>query len=302
MSTVYRVTHRTHYQYAKPVTASYGQLHLLPRELAGQRLRRAEVVVDPQPERYRERIDFFGNRASYFAINEPHQQLTVTATSVVEVEDLSQELSLFGERPWELVRDVVAAGDPTVAPDVIQYVLDSPLVAGHQLYREYAQPSFPPGASAIDGIAALCSRIFDDFKYAPGSTSVSTPLAEAFAKRKGVCQDFAHVAIACLRALGLPARYVSGYLETKPAPGKPKLTGVDGSHAWLSVYVPDAGWVAVDPTNDQFANGRYVVTAIGRDYSDVPPMNGVIYTEGKTEKLEVQVDVVALDNDDQMAA
>jgi transglutaminase-like putative cysteine protease len=302
VSTLYRVTHRTSYRYEHVVRASYGQLHMLPRELAGQRLRRSEVVIDPQPEMYRERLDFFANRTSYFAINEPHQELTVSAISLVDVEDRSQELSLFGERPWEMVRDAVASGDPSIDPDVIQFALDSPLAAGHQLYRDYAQPLFPPGASAIDGIAALSAKIFEDFTYAPGSTSVSTPLAEAFARRTGVCQDFAHVAIACLRALGLPARYVSGYLETQPAPGMPKLTGVDGSHAWLSVFLPDAGWVAVDPTNNQFANGRYVVTAIGRDYSDVPPMNGIIYTDGRTEMLDVAVDVIAVDQDDQLAA
>jgi transglutaminase-like putative cysteine protease len=128
----------------------------------------------------------------------------------------------------------------------------------------------------------------------PGSTSVTTPLAEAFRKRKGVCQDFAHLGIACLRSLGLPARYVSGYLETDAPSGKPKLTGVDGSHAWLSVLIPEAGWLDVDPTNDQFAGDRYVVTAYGRDYSDVPPLNGVIYTEAKSNKLKVAVDVVAV--------
>lgn len=295
MSSVYRITHRTEYVYEQEVRASYGQLHLLPRELPGQRCRRAEVRVEPLPDVYRERIDFFGNRAGYFSLHEPHTRLSVTAESVVEVEDRTSELSLFAQRPWELVRDAVVAGAGGLDPEIAQYVLDSPLIPIRESYLEYAAPSFRPGTGVLEAIASLSARIHADFAYAPGSTSVSTPLQEAFARRQGVCQDFAHVAIACLRALGLPARYVSGYLETDPPPGRQKLTGVDGSHAWLSVYVPDAGWIAVDPTNDQFVGGRHVVTAVGRDYSDVPPMNGVIYTDGATEKLDVHVDVVALD-------
>ncbi len=173
-------------------------------------------------------------------------------------------------------------------------MLDSPLVEATGAYREYAAASFTPGRNLLDAVISLSARIHADFAYESGSTSVTTPLAEVFAQRKGVCQDFAHVGIACLRSVGLPARYVSGYLETDPPPGRPKLTGVDGSHAWFSVLVPGAGWLDVDPTNDQFAGGRYIVTAYGRDYSDVPPMNGVIYTEGKTESLRAIVDVVAL--------
>ena len=291
ISTVYRVTHRTTYTYEEPVTASYGQLHLLPRELPGQRCRRAEVSVDPAPGVYRERLDFFGNRVGYFALHEPHERLTVTATSVVEVDERPDALPLFGQRPWELVEELVDAGGEY---DTIQYALPSPRVPIEPRYREYAAASFTPGRGVLEALASLCHRIHDEFDYRPGSTSVTTTLAELMDERRGVCQDFAHLGIACVRAVGLPARYVSGYLETDPPPGKPKLTGVDGSHAWFSVFVPDAGWVDVDPTNDQFAGGRYIVTAIGRDYSDVPPMNGVIYTEGKTEQLDVTVDVVAL--------
>jgi transglutaminase-like putative cysteine protease len=297
-TTAYEVTHRTEYVYEQEVSGSYGQLHVLPRELGTQRIRRAEVTIDPLPEIYRERFDFFGNRAAYFALHEPHRRLTVTATSVVEVDDALQELSLFGQRPWELVRDSIRTGGSGLGYDIAQYILESPLVATEEVYREYAASAFAPGVGVIDAIAALAAKIYSDFTYKPGSTSVSTPLQEAFTKRTGVCQDFAHLAIACLRAYGLPARYVSGYLETDPPPGRPKLAGVDGSHAWLSVFIPDAGWIGVDPTNNQFVGGRYVVTALGRDYSDVPPMNGVIYTEGKTEKLDVQVDVVALPGED----
>ena len=292
MSTVYEVRHRTAYTYAEPVTASYGQLHMLPRELSGQRCRQAEITVSPRPEVLSERIDFFGNRVSAFVLHEPHTQLTVNAVSIVEVEDRAAELSLFGERAWESVAAAVRSGD--VEYDICQYLLDSPLIAAREAYREYAEASFTAGGGVLEAITSLTHRIHRDFRYKPGSTSVSTPLAEVFEQREGVCQDFAHAEIACLRAVGIPARYVSGYLETDPPPGKPKLTGVDGSHAWLSVFIPDTGWIAVDPTNDQFVNGRYVTTAVGRDYNDVPPMQGVIYTDGKTEKLSVEVDVTAL--------
>ncbi len=268
---------------------------MLPRELPVQRCRSAGVSIDPEPELTRERVDFFGNRVSYFALHEPHQHLSVTVTSVVEVQERPAELSLFGQSSWEQTRDAVASGAEGIPQDVVQYVLDSPLAAAADSYRDYAAAAFAPGAGVFEAVATLSSQIHADFEYHPGSTSVTTPLTEAFANRRGVCQDFAHLGIACLRSLGLPARYVSGYLETDPPPGRPKLTGADGSHAWLSVFVPDAGWVDVDPTNDQFVGDRYITAAIGRDYGDVPPMNGVIYTPGRTDRLEVAVDVVALE-------
>jgi transglutaminase-like putative cysteine protease len=295
MTTTYRVTHRTDYVYEQEVSASYGQLHLLPRELPGQRCLTAVIRVEPAPEVQRERIDFFGNRTGFFSLHSPHRRLTVTATSVVEVDEPGHAASLFGHRSWELVRDAIAAGEAGDGADHLQYLLESPRVALDDRYRDYAAAAFTPGASLLEALASLCARIYADFEYKPGSTSVTTPLGEAFDKRRGVCQDFAHLGIACLRAIGLPARYVSGYIETDPPPGRPKLTGIDGSHAWLSVFAGDAGWVDLDPTNDQFVSGRYVVTAFGRDYSDVPPMNGVIYTEGGSQRLDVGVDVVALE-------
>jgi transglutaminase-like putative cysteine protease len=241
-------------------------------------------------------MDFFGNRVTYFALHEPHEHLSVEVTSVVEVQGRAAELSLFGHRSWEAVRDAVASGEG-ISSDVIQYVLDSPRAAADEVYREYAASAFKPGAEVFESLSALCSQIYTDFEYRPGSTSVTTPLAESFANRRGVCQDFAHLGIACLRSLGLPARYVSGYLETDPPPGRAKLTGADGSHAWFSVFVPEAGWVDVDPTNDQFVGDRHITTAIGRDYADVPPMSGVIYTVGRTDRLDVAVDVTVLEPD-----
>jgi transglutaminase-like putative cysteine protease len=292
MIAIYRVTHRTEYSYESEVSDSYGQLHLLPRELTGQRCRTAAVTIDPTPEVYRERVDFFGNRTGFFAIHEPHLALTVTATSTVEVDDRADRLSLFGHRPWEEVRDQVREGGAPERIEAVQFALDSPLVKSSDAFLQYASGLFTDGRPLLEAVAALSSQIHADFEYRPGSTSVTTPLATVLEQRQGVCQDFAHLGIACLRSLGLPARYVSGYLETDPPPGQAKLLGTDGSHAWLSVLVPDAGWLDVDPTNDQFVNGRYVTTAHGRDYGDVPPLNGVIYTGGKTQTPRVSVDVM----------
>jgi transglutaminase-like putative cysteine protease len=294
MATTYRINHRTEYFYEQPVSSSYGQLRMLPRELATQRCRSAKVRVTPVPELSRERLDFFGNRVTYFALHEPHERLCVEVTSVVEVRGQGSDLPLLADQSWEAVREAVRLGGERVTHDIMQYLLDSPRVVRSDTYRRYAEAVFTAGAGVFEALAALCSKIYLDFEYSPGSTSVTSTLEEAFANRRGVCQDFAHLAIACLRSLGLPARYVSGYLETDPPPGRPKLTGTDGSHAWLSVFIPDAGWVDLDPTNDQFVGDRHVTTAVGRDYEDVPPMSGVIYTVGRDARLEVAVDVTAL--------
>lgn len=291
MSARYRVVHRTQYTYASVVNPSYSQLHLLPRDVPGQRCVSSEVVVSPRPEDYREHVDFFGNRVGYVAIHRPHKTLTVTATSVVEVDDRPAGLPLLGRRPWEEVPAALRETDPLWAA---HYTLDSPLVAASEAARAYAEPSFPPGRDMAEAATDLCARIHRDFTFDAKATTVATPLEEVLRDRRGVCQDFAHVGIACVRAMGLPARYVSGYLETDPPPGKPKLVGADVSHAWFSVLLPEVGWLDLDPTNDQVVGSRYVVTAYGRDYQDLPPVSGVIFTEGRTKKLEVTVDVTAL--------
>jgi transglutaminase-like putative cysteine protease len=293
MGIAYEVTHRTEYDYESDVSHSYSQLHLLPRELPGQRCRSSSVRVVPEPEDYRERVDFFGNRVSFVAIHEPHRKLSVTATSVVEVDGREAGPSLECHRPWEELRDGLRDG-PRGRIDASQFTLDSPLVRASPRFAEYAAASFTPGRDFVDAVSDLSHRIHTDFAYKPGATSVTTPVDEVFEQRAGVCQDFAHLAIACVRSVGLPARYVSGYLETDPPAGRPKLRGADASHAWLGVLVPEFGWLEIDPTNDQLVSNRYVVTAFGRDYSDVPPLSGVIYTEGRTKRLKVVVDVVAL--------
>ena len=292
MSTLYEVRHRTRYEYPAVVSASYGLLHMLPRELDSQRVLSVDLQITPSPQSLSERSDFFDNRVSRFVLHEPHTRLEVLVVSRGEVESRADELTLLSQRSWEEVR--AACWATAADPELVQYVIDSPLVVPGPLHRDYAQASFPAGRGILEAVADLTARIHADFRYAPGTTTVATPLEQVFAQRTGVCQDLAHVEIACLRAMGLPARYVSGYLETEPPPGREKLIGVDGSHAWVSHFLPGAGWLAVDPTNDTWVNGRYITTAVGRDYSDVPPMQGIIFSDGPGGQLEVEVDVVAL--------
>ena len=284
------VVHLTRYTYETEVSASYGQVHLLPRDTPAQACGTSAVQIDPAPSDYRERVDFFGNRTAYFAIRQPHTRLTVTSTSRVEVRQ--RHGSLFSGQSWEQVRDRLAEARTDTELDAREFTLESPLVHVSEAVEQYAAPSFPPDRPILEAAADLCSRIHAGFTYRPGSTSVTTGLDEVIEGTEGVCQDFAQLAIGCFRSRGLAARYVSGYLETRPAPGKPRRRGADVSHAWVSVFVPDVGWVEIDPTNDQFVSDRYVVTAWGRDYSDVPPLNGVIFTEGTGHELEVSVDVV----------
>jgi transglutaminase-like putative cysteine protease len=291
--TVYRVTHRTTYRYEEQVSASYGQMHLLPRTADGQTCRTTQVVIDPTPDDLRERIDYFGNRAAFYAIHSEHTSLTVTTTSELSVS--RADLRLLDAQPWETVRDQTAApGDD--GWEATDFLLDSPLVAASPALADYAEPSFPAGRPVLEALLDLAQRIHADFDYEPGSTSVSTKVDDVLAARRGVCQDFAHLAIGCLRSLGLGARYVSGYLETVPPPGKERRQGADVSHAWAALWIPGSGWVDIDPTNQQFVNDRYVTTAWGRDYADIPPLKGVIFTKGLEHDLDVVVDVVRLDD------
>lgn len=282
----YKVTHRTEYRYRSAVSSSFGEIVMLPRDLPWQECVSSALVIDPQPHDLRERLDFFGNRTAYFAVLEPHLLLSVTATSQVRVHARSAPAP---GPAWEQVRD--HRGDL----DARQFALDSPQAAASEQLAEYATSSFAAGRPVLDAVTDLSSRIHHDFAYLPGVTRVTTTIDEVLQRRAGVCQDFAHVAIGCLRSVGLSARYVSGYLETTPPPGRERLVGADESHAWISVFVPDAGWIDIDPTNNKLVDEHYVTTAWGRDYTDVPPLKGVIFTEGATHDLDVSVDVEAID-------
>jgi transglutaminase-like putative cysteine protease len=290
----YRVVHRTEYTYDSEVTSSYGELYVLPRDAPGQVCRTSSVRIEPEPHDYRERIDFFGNRAAYFAVLEPHTRLTVTAESVVDV-NRPGSLLLPVDQAWEMIRDRLHLDPAEDAFAAREFVLRSPKVVVSPEVAAYAAPSFTPGRALTEALIDLTARIYNDFDYEPGSTSVRTTLTELLERRQGVCQDFAHLAVGCLRSVGLAGRYVSGYLETVPPPGKPRLVGADVSHAWASVFVPDAGWVDLDPTNNRFVSDRYVTNAFGRDYGDVSPLKGVIYTESMKNELEVSVDVAPLE-------
>lgn len=293
MSSKYRILHRTSYWYEADVSSSYGRMRLLPRDLARQTCLESSIFVDPSPGDHSQYLDIFGNRVDYVSLHDPHRTLTITAESIVEVE-APPPLPLAGNVAWETVANTIGkvGGDEDVL--AVQFSLDSPLIKASEQFEKYARPSFTPGRPMVEAVIDLSSRIYRDFDFKQWETTVDTPIEEVFAKRKGVCQDFAHIGIACLRSMGLPARYVSGYLETDPPPGSVRLVGADVSHAWFSAFVPGAGWIDVDPTNDVVPGQRHIVTAFGRDYTDVSPFSGVIYTRGRTSSLEVVVDVLAL--------
>jgi transglutaminase-like putative cysteine protease len=284
----YAITHRTRYGYDAPVTSSFAQVHQLPGSVDGQVCEQRSITADPPPEHIRERIDYFDNLTAFLSIDEEHSELTVTASSVVDTTARAISFPKAAGQPWERFTASLHGLDLTA----VEFVLDSPLVVRSSRLHDYARPSFPDGRSLSEAVADLCMRIHSDFEFKPGSTDVSTTIDEVFDLRSGVCQDFSHVMIGSLRSIGIPAGYVSGYLETDPPPGEERLTGVDRTHAWVGVYIGEAGWVGIDPTNNQLAGPRYITTARGRDYSDVPPLKGVIYTDAEESKLEVEVDVV----------
>lgn len=295
----YELVHRTTYDYPEPVTTSYGRAVLLPRDLPDQRLERAEVVIDPAPADHARHTDYFGSTSTYFAVTTPHTRLTVTASSTLTITRQQAAPERLPALAWEavaqMVRDGATGTDGVSALDAREVVLPSRHVVPSDAVRAWAAPSFTPGRPVGVVLADLAHRIRTEMTYRSGSTTISTTQAELLDARTGVCQDFAHLMIAALRVHGLPARYASGYLETLPPPGRPKIRGADASHAWVSAWVPGAGWVEVDPTNDAFVGDRYVVLGWGRDYGDVPPLRGVIFTEGGGARPEVSVDLQPVD-------
>jgi transglutaminase-like putative cysteine protease len=282
----YHVVHTTHYQYSDDVSVSYGRAHLLPRAASGQVILSSGVEVDPGADEMRSHIDFFGNVATYYKVRQAHRDLRVTASSNVRVGRSPRPLAELDQQPWELARQPVGHDAGARA-----FVLASPLVRATASVSEYAAATFTSGRPLGAALVELIERIHADFEYVSGATTVKTTLGEVMHRRKGVCQDFAHLAVGCLRSVGLPARYVSGYLETDPPPGQPKLQGVDASHAWAALCLPDGNWVDIDPTNNQFVDARYVLAGWGRDYSDVPPLKGVILTQAAKSTMRVSVDV-----------
>lgn len=287
----YDITHKTKYAYSDAVSVCHNVVHLLPRTLPYQQCEHSRLLVHPEPVRIGQRQDYFGNRVSWFAIEQAHRGLTVTATSKVTV---SQRPSTDTSVTWEQVRDTLAADRSPQGLEAVQFRFASASIKPFADLRDYAAVSFPPGRPMVEAVTELTARIHDEFSYDPRATTVHTPLEEAFAKRRGVCQDFAHLQIGCLRSLQLPARYVSGYLRTVPPPGKTRLAGADASHAWISVYLLNGQWLDLDPTNNMVASTDHITVAWGLDYTDVCPIQGVIVGGGK-HTMTVAVDVVPIE-------
>lgn len=284
----YEITHRTVYRYSDVVTSSYGRGFLTPRDSTRQRCLFHELVLDPEASDSSTSRDGYGNLSSYFHVTRPHRKLCVTSRSIVEVDapppDFYQVASAAA--PWEIARPV--GPDGALA---CEFTLDLAPPEITDAVRDYAAPTFTPGRPLIEVLRDLNARIHRDFTYRSGSTTVSTQVSEVLTAREGVCQDFARLAIACLRANGLAASYVSGYLATDPPPGRERMVGVDATHAWASVWTPKDVWLGLDPTNDQMVDERYVTVGFGRDYADVPPLRGIIYTDSDSSVIDVSVDV-----------
>jgi transglutaminase-like putative cysteine protease len=293
-SRCYQIEHSTVYRYAAVVTSSYGRGFLIPRDLPRQRCLSHELLIEPEAADSSTSRDAYGNISSYFHITERHDTLAITSNSVVEVDPPPPELYGSGSAraPWEIARPVGVEG--ALATE-FTFDLQQPEITDE--LRAYAEPSFEPGRPLIDVLRDLTSRIYSDFTYQSGLTTVSTKVSEVLAAREGVCQDFARLAIACLRANGLATSYVSGYLATDPPPGKERMIGIDATHAWASVWTPQNHWLGLDPTNDQMVDERYVIAAFGRDYADVPPLRGIIYTDSESSVIDVSVDVAPYQGD-----
>ena len=286
----YRVWHRTAYTYSDAVQDSVGQFHLIPRTLPWQQVTASGVTVDPVPGDISPGTDYFGNAATYFHVTDPHEALTIEASSDVVVETPAYDPDALA-LPWEQARPILHPDLPG-AWSAAEYALESPRVRHVADAAAYGAESLTPGRPIGEAATDLMRRIHRDFDYDKTATTVTSTVADALVARAGVCQDFAHVALACLRTHGVAARYVSGYLATQPPPGKERVFGADASHAWLAVWLPGTDqWLAIDPTNDHWADDRYVTVAWGRDYGDVSPVKGIIFTEAKTSTLRVQVDV-----------
>ncbi|WP_227998027.1 transglutaminase family protein [Nocardia australiensis] len=293
----YRVAHSTTYSYSDQVTSSYGRAYLTPREFPGQRVLSHEIVIDPVPSDRSIGTDVYGNTTSYFHVTEEHRALVVTGESTVEVDGADYAASGPAVQPWENARPTAATG-----PLAVEFTLDLRPPEITPEVTAYAAESLTAGRPLLEALRELNTRIHADFTYKSGSTTVSTKVSDVFAARAGVCQDFARIGAACLRSHGLSARYVSGYLATDPPPGKERMVGADATHAWAAVWVPGdtandrtGSWIAFDPTNDQLVDERYVTVAWGRDYADVPPLRGIIYTDARESSISVSVDVAPIE-------
>lgn len=292
---IYRIVHRTTYRYKFPVSLGNHVACLKPRNLQHQRLVRDEIMIHPAPATVTQRLDYFGNTLCFFTVQEPHRELVVETRNEVEMNGVASAVKRSeANLAWEDAVKLVADGRTPAAAEACQFSFESPRIRARPEFAAYALQSFTPGRPMREALLDLTARIHSDFRFDAKSTNVRTPTEEVFRKRRGVCQDFAHVQIACLRSLNLAARYVSGYLRTYPPPGKPRLIGADASHAWVSAYCPGVGWIDVDPTNNVVPSEGHVTLAWGRDYGDVSPLRGLILGGG-AHTLKVGVDMEPLE-------
>lgn len=289
---MYDVSHRTVYRYSSPVVQSQHVVHMSPRPVDRQRLKGHTLVIEPAPTIRTERKDYFGNRVVMFDIEQEHKELVVHARSTIGV-TAAGPIDMAVSTPWdEVARRIV---DPRAGTDleVARYACPSKNTRATQDIVAYARQSFPLGRPVLLGAWDLVERIYHDFTFDPTATDVSTPVSQVLQQRRGVCQDFSHLALACLRAMRLSARYVSGYILTHPPAGQPRLAGADASHAWISVWSPEFGWVDLDPTNGLMPRDEHITIAYGRDYDDVSPIAGILLG-GNEHSVFVGVDVIPL--------
>ncbi|PKQ43992.1 transglutaminase family protein [Confluentibacter flavum] len=291
---VFQVSHTTSYFYESGVTFCHNLATLKPKDLLGQTVLDYQIVISPTPSEISEKLDFFGNTVTRFSIQKYHTELKVaTHSKILRDYSLQPNIDESIEGKSITLQQALIALKSYQEPilDIRQYVLESILIAGiSPEIKAYADISFKPDRPIFEAAYELMQRIYTDFEFNSEFTNVATPIHDVMKEKKGVCQDFAQIAIACVRSVGLPARYISGYIETVPPPGKEKLIGADASHAWFSMYIPKFGWVDFDPTNNQIPKNQHIVVSWGRDYYDVPPLKGVIYSTGKN-KMKVAVDI-----------
>lgn len=290
----YRITHTTKYAYSEAVPICQNKVHLHPRTDNFQSCHGYRLIILPVPTRVETQTDYFGNEVEYFSLLDSHHGLSVTATSEIERIPNDTEWNLAQTPAWESIASGVHSKPPHMSSNDCFYAFDSDLAFSSGPFAEYARVSFIAGRPIGEAAFDLTNRIYQDFQYDPRATTVSTPVSDVFEQRAGVCQDFAHLQISCLRSLGLPSRYVSGYLRTVPPEGKPRLVGADQSHAWLSVYCGRQGWIDFDPTNKMIPSTDHITLAHGRDYNDVCPIQGV-FIGGGEQSMSVSVDVLPLE-------
>jgi len=286
---IYQLRHRTIFEYSAPVTFVYNMLRLKPRELPWQTVKESKLTVSPEPSVLSERIDYFGNNVAFCDIEQKHEVMHVLMESVIDIKP--RPAPVLNGVAWDTVRERLRGAKSPAGLDAFQFCFNSPGVSRLPESEAYCMPSCKPGLSAHQVAIDLMQRIHTDFTFDPTATTVSTPVKDVLKNRRGVCQDFAHLMISCLRSVGIPARYISGYIQTTPPPGQARLEGADASHAWIGVYCPVNGWLDLDPTNNKMADEQFITVAWGRDYQDVSPVAGVMLGGGK-HQVRAEVDMI----------